>query len=214
MDLYRKIHDISIILGKESAVWPGDTPYSRESEIVAEKGDTWQIASLQMSSHSGTHIDLPKHLFHDRKALHEYPASSFILPAHVVESFDAVSVKPDILTGVPVQPGDAVLFKTENSRIGLVSGGEFTRRYVYIEQETALLCTGKKAALLGTDYMSVDKGDVDENPVHTLLMENDILILENINLEAVAPGKYTLVCLPLRLYDGEASPVRAVLLEE
>jgi arylformamidase len=39
-----------------------------------------------------------------------------------------------------------------------------------------------------------------------------VLILEGLNLASVRPGRYTLVCLPLRLKGAEASPVRAVLL--
>ena len=50
-------------------------------------------------------------------------------------------------------------------------------------------------------------------PVHRKLLGNNILILEGIDLLNVPSGKFTLLCLPLKIKGGEASPVRAVLLE-
>jgi arylformamidase len=64
---------------------------------------------------------------------------------------------------------------------------------------------------VGVDYISVDKYGDDSLPVHRILLENDILILEGIDLAAVPCGRYTLLCLPLSLKDAEASPVRAAL---
>jgi len=213
MITYDAIYDITITLGAENSAWPDDTPYSRIEETVFAKGDNWKVAALSMSSHSGTHIDLPLHLFPGKKPLDRYPVESFILPAYVIEVTDAESVKPDVLNSAGIAPGSAVLFKTENSRSGLVSSGEFTLNYVYVTAETAQMCVDKKVRLVGLDYMSVDKGGIDENPVHTVLLGNDIIILENVNLTDVPAGAYTLFCLPLKLYNGEAAPVRAALLK-
>ena len=44
-----------------------------------------------------------------------------------------------------------------------------------------------------------------------IVLGNNMLILEGINLKDVPEGRYTLFCLPLKIKGGEASPVRAVL---
>lgn len=48
--------------------------------------------------------------------------------------------------------------------------------------------------------------------VHKILLGNDIYILESLDLTGVKKGTYELACLPLKITDSEAAPVRAVLL--
>jgi len=43
------------------------------------------------------------------------------------------------------------------------------------------------------------------------LIPANIIILENIDLRAAAPGVYELIALPLKLAGAEGSPLRAVL---
>ena len=64
---------------------------------------------------------------------------------------------------------------------------------------------------MGIDYLSVDRYEDESLPVHNILLKNDVLVLEGIDLGAVPPGRYWLICLPLRIDDAEAAPVRAVL---
>ncbi len=48
-------------------------------------------------------------------------------------------------------------------------------------------------------------------PAHHAFARHRTRILENLNLQRVPDGEYELVALPLRIVDGDASPVRAVL---
>jgi arylformamidase len=43
------------------------------------------------------------------------------------------------------------------------------------------------------------------------LLEAGIWIIEGLNLAAVEPGDYELVCLPLKIAGGDGAPARAVL---
>lgn len=67
----------------------------------------------------------------------------------------------------------------------------------------------KGAELVGTSEMSIDRGDCDE--AHLALLGAGIPVVENLLLEGVEHGRYTLVCLPLRIVGGDGSPVRAIL---
>ena len=44
-----------------------------------------------------------------------------------------------------------------------------------------------------------------------MLRRRDLLVLENLVLDAVPEGDYELIALPLKLTTADASPVRAVL---
>jgi len=71
------------------------------------------------------------------------------------------------------------------------------------------------------DWSSVVSGKVSSQTfdsktlaAHRALAEGGVAILENLVLDDVEPGRYTLVALPLRLVEADSSPVRAVLLED
>ncbi len=60
---------------------------------------------------------------------------------------------------------------------------------------------------------SVDHRTSQDLPIHHALDAAGIVILENLDLRAVAPGVYELIALPLKIRGGDGSPVRAVLRE-
>jgi arylformamidase len=66
--------------------------------------------------------------------------------------------------------------------------------------------------LIGTDQSSIAPPDA-EYAVHAALLRKGVVILENVDVSRVPDGNYTLLAIPLKLQDAEASPVRALLLK-
>jgi arylformamidase len=208
----KEIYDISILIGKEDSCYPGDPPYSREEIYSIQKGAAYNLSTLTLSAHTGTHIDAPAHFLEGAKTIDRYTAGYFIISAHVVEVNDKESIKPNSLNSLEINRDEALLFKTFNSNSGLSSSGSFSEKYVYMSEAAASLCINLKVRLVGIDYLSIDRYSDDTAPVHRMLLRNDVLILEGIDLKSVPPGRYMLFCPPLKLMGGEASPVRALLL--
>ena len=50
-------------------------------------------------------------------------------------------------------------------------------------------------------------------PVHRAFLDRDVILLEGIDLSDVAPGRYELICLPIKIADSDGAPCRAVLRE-
>ena len=46
---------------------------------------------------------------------------------------------------------------------------------------------------------------------HRLLLSAGVVILEGLDLAGVEPGEYELICLPLKVAEGDGAPVRAIL---
>jgi arylformamidase len=88
----------------------------------------------------------------------------------------------------------------------------FSERFVFLSGEAAAFCVRKGVGLVGLDYISIERYGDRSFPAHRQLMQSGALILEGIHLGDVSPGRYTLICLPLKIEGSEASPVRAVLL--
>jgi len=206
------IYDISVMLGRESIDYPGDAPYSRKVMCAIRDGAPFELSRLAMSAHSGTHIDFPAHFVLNGKTQDQCDISDFILTAQVVEIEDAEAIRPAELQHLDINPNEALLFKTENSRRGLCKSGGFSDGYVHLSPEAAEFCVDKKVSLIGLDYITIEKHGDDTFPAHRKILGNNISVLEGIDLENVPSGTYTLICLPLKIKGGEASPVRAVLL--
>jgi arylformamidase len=213
MELPKQIYDISVLLGVESINYPMDTPYQREILQTIASGDICDVSRLTMSPHAGAHLDAPSHFIANGRTIDAYQPEEFILPAQVVEIHDPEAVRAAELKLLTVNRGDALLFKTANSRTGINVNGIFSGKFVYIAPDAAEFCVERGISLVGIDYLSVERYGDETFATHKTLLGNDTLVLESINLAAVPPGRYTLLCLPLRISGAEASPVRAILLK-
>jgi arylformamidase len=213
MPSFETLHDISVSLGQVPA-WPGDTPYTRRMRCTLAGGDVSDVSILELSAHAGTHVDSPAHFIAGAKKIDELPVDRFILPACVVECDDETCIRVADLAGADVAAGEALIFKTRNTAAGVCTDGTFHKQYVYLSDEAADWCAQRGVALVGIDAYSVDAPGTEEFPAHHTLMSAGICVLEILDLRAVQPGRYTLLCLPLKLPDCEASPVRAVLARE
>jgi len=209
--LSKELHDISVPI-ESSPLYPGDSPPLRQWTAGLEGGSGYRLSHLSLGSHAGTHIDSPSHILRDGPPLDSYPPGRFITQALVIAVQDCHAIPAGALQNASILKGEAILFKTGNSSRGLMHEPVFRDEYVYLSMPAAKMCITLGAGLVGIDYLSVDRYEDDSLPVHNILLKNDILILEGIDLDAVLPGRYWLICLPLRMKNAEASPVRAVLL--
>ncbi|MCK4594424.1 cyclase family protein [bacterium] len=202
-----RVLDISRPL-EEAVPWPGEGGLERRLTKTHLR-DGWETAELRLGSHLGTHVDAPAHLLPDGKRLGELPLDLFIGPALVIDCGNEQIVNGKLLGAAEINPGDRVLLKTLNS---VRSTDVFFEDFVYPDESAARVLIGRGISLLGVDGPSVD-GFSTEPVAHQLLFSKGIPILEGLDLGGVEAGRYTLVCLPLRIEEAEGAPCRAVLLE-
>ena len=203
------LHDISVILGEQNVTYPGDPAFMRELPSPEAR----EAMRITMCAHSGTHLDSPAHFFPEGRRLDDFAIGEFVLPAQVVEVLDPEAVTLEDLEDVVTSPGEAILFRTGNSHSGRAVSGQFTDRYVYLTAGAAQWCVDRGLRLVGLDYTSVDDPRDAAAPAHHILLGAGLLVLEAINLADVRPGRYTLLCFPLRIKGAEGAPARAVLME-
>ena len=213
MTPFKCLYDITVLLGEESITYPGDPTFSRELVATLKDQGDCEVSRLSMSSHSGTHMDAPSHFIHGGNSIDKYTPADFIFSALVVEIRDRQVIHPEEMKNIRIDPGDALLFKTENSRSGRCKSGSFSEDYVYLSEAAADFCIEKGAGLVGIDYITVDKYKTSTFAIHHKILGSNILILEGIDLSDVPPGRFTLFCPALKIKDGEASPVRAFLVQ-
>ncbi|PYZ94559.1 arylformamidase [Salipaludibacillus keqinensis] len=200
--------DITKTLKEKMDVWPGDSPYTYQSTMSISKGDTVNVGKIEMSSHTGTHLDAPYHYDQKGMTIDEIPLEGVCGECLVVDARDHPIIKEDDILRLDLKGIKKILFKTTAD----IHGHKYEDYPVFSEKAATVL--GEKGVqLIGTDAPSVDPLTSKTLPAHHAFRKGDVLILEGLALHHVDPGTYELIALPLKIQQGDGSPVRAVLKE-
>jgi arylformamidase len=138
------------------------------------------------------------------------PLDATIGRARVIEISDPVAVKLDELHSYGLQRGERILFKTQNSARRW-SSEDFMEDFVYVSQGAARYLADRGIRTVGVDYLSVGGFRKDGEETHQALLEAGIWVIEGLDLSEVEPGKYELVCLPIKIEQSDGAPARAIL---
>ena len=202
--------DVSIPLHNGMVNWPGDAPFHRLETLKIANGDPCNLSQFCSSAHIGTHMDAPRHFLAHGHGIESMPLDATIGPARIIAIHDPDLIRVKELEPHRLAPGDRVLFKTRNSE-HLWKTNDFQEQFVHIPQDTADYLATLKVRTVGVDYLSVGGYETDSAETHQALLGAGIWLIEGLNLANVEPGKYELVCLPLKLVGSDGAPARAVL---
>jgi len=203
-----RIYDITMPLSAELPVYPGDFPVVIAPWTRIADGDAANVSRLTLCTHSGTHLDPPRHFSDSGLSVDDIPLGLLIGKALVVEILGAPVVGRRELERLPVKGAERLLIKTGNSE--LWKKIEFCHDFAALSVDGARYLLEAGVKLVGIDYLSIESCEGD-GEVHRMLLDNGVLILEGVNLAEVGPGEYELICLPLKIQGGDGAPVRALL---
>lgn len=201
--------DISLTIKLGMAHWPGDPAVCVKRMKNMDKGDKDNVSLISMGSHTGTHMDAPRHFFARGKGLDKMPLSVVIGPARVLAITNARCITADELKRHRIKSGERILFKTRNSSFWKTD--VFQKEFVYVTQEAAEYLSDAGVAVVGVDYLSVGGYRKDGAKTHKTILGGGIWIIEGLNLSGVKPGNYDLICLPLKILDSDGAPARAII---
>jgi arylformamidase len=208
----KKFLDITLELGPSTVTFPGDPPVQIFHPCQLSKGDPCNLSVLTLSSHAGTHVDPPRHFYEHGLGVDQLPLEHFIGPARVLEIPDKQVITPEELLPFDIKKNEIILLKTRNSL--LIKQPVFSRDFAYLSPEAGQYLAEIGILTLGFDYFSCEAYSSQEYEVHHALLGEGIVIIEGLVLTDVPPGSYTLVALPLKIKEGNGSPVRAILIAD
>ena len=207
-----RIYDITVPISNELPVYPGDPEIKITRVMSLEAGDIARVSHLSFSTHTGTHIDPPYHFIPDGMPLDQASLDIFIGPARVIDVGDVASIDAAMLSTFDLDGAERVIFKTRNSRFWRETN-EFQKDFVYLETAAAESLVARGVKLVGIDYLSIEKFNFDQPTTHWALLGAGVFIVEGLDLTGVPAGDYELICLPLKIKDGDGGPARVVLRE-
>jgi arylformamidase len=192
------IIDISLPIGPGTPVWPGDPPVLVEPVARIENGDPAAVSRLALGTHTGTHVDPPAHFLPGAATVDDLPLEVLVGPA-VVADCPAGPIDGAALGSMALPEGSTRLLLKTGRDSGALTG------------DGARWLVERGVRLVGADTLSIEP-ETDDYPVHRVLLGAGVVIVEGLNLAAVAAGSYHFVCLPLPITGGDGAPARAVLI--
>jgi len=212
----RRVYDITLTIAPELTRYGGDNPPKVKHTVMQREHFTAQVTDIEMRVHTGTHVDAPVHFVPGGGDVASLPLSALIGRSVVLEVPDEVEAitaefldeRADKLAG-----HSRLLFKTKCSQWWDDPAHEFRKDYVYLDASGAEWLVAHGFALVAMDYLSVDSWEDAELPAHVILLGAGVVAVEAVNLRAVPPGEYELICLPLKIAGSDGAPCRAVLRE-
>lgn len=195
------IYEVTQPLYPGMTVYPGD-PEVNFNRVLGIDSDGVELHSVTLGTHTGTHIDAPRHVFKEGKTVDRIDPAVLLgsVRLYGIEGIGKIG-GADISS---LKPGKRVIIKTGFN----INNGGMTD-YPHILPDAARFLASCRISLLGIDTPSVDPPGSDE--CHRILLGAGIVIVENLKLDGVPPGKYELLCLPLPLVGLDGSPARVLL---
>jgi len=184
---------------------------SREDSKGTYADDTtFQIGKIEMVGNTGTYIDCPFHRYEDGKDLAQMPLERFVdLPAVLIEA--------------PYQSGlaiDATFFQQTNVRHKAVlihtgwsqhwNTDLYYENHPFLTKDAAQYLFEQQALLVGIDSHNIDDTRSNARPVHSILLKNEILIVEHLTqLHQLKDQPFTFSAVPPKIEGMGTFPVRA-----
>ena len=107
--------DISTIISPDTVTWDNESPPRIQWHRSISGGDYVNISSININTHSGTHVDAPYHFLEAGKKIHQLNLSIFMGEALVVEILEK-TITASILESSGIPRTDRILLKTGSSR--------------------------------------------------------------------------------------------------
>src|SRR3954451_1287600 len=205
-----RLVDVSVLLSPDLATYPGGPPFELSPIKRVAEGGSSNVSRLALGTHTGTHVDAPRHFFDDKPGVDRLPLELLIGRTRVIDLPHRGGITEPHLAAAGLREDLRVLLRTPNSALWNSSEG-FHTDYTYISEDGAKFLVDQGVKVVGVDYLSVEQFKKAGAPAHHVLLGNGVIIIEGLNLSDAEPGPYEMYCLPLKLANGDGAPARVVL---
>lgn len=175
----------------------------------------YNITQMSMSTHQGTHLDVPFHFYDDGKTVDQMPLDRFYGSASLVDLAPGgclapkTPITPEMLAphAAKFQPGAKVIYRTGWDRT--FGTPECFTDFPTLTLDAAQWIARQRIGLLGMDTLTPS---ADWKQVHLALLAKDveIVVVEGLTNLDKLPERFTLAAFPLNIQGRDGSPIRAV----
>ncbi len=211
-----KIVDLSHKLRNGMPVYPGSEEIFNIKDLNIYEECGVNVLVLSISGHIGTHLDSPRHLFHEGKDLTELDISLFYGSGIVIDCSSYIENNVISLRALAnISNLNSYKFVLLHTNWCQKWGkDEYFENFPVISKELAGFISESDLNGIGVDVCSVD--EVDSDLVnHRVILGSQKIIIENLtNLNQIIGEEFIFSCFPLKIKGGDGSPIRATAIIE
>lgn len=206
--------DLSHTITESIPVYPGTECPSFINACTIDR-DGFAEKKMTFYTHTGTHLDAPAHILPGAGTVDKLPIGHFYGRAVLV---DCTGIRDRDIGPEDLEPYrqavEASRFVILHTGWSKLWGNEtYFDGFPVLSDEAARWLCGFNLKGLGIDAMSVDRVGSAGFPVHRLLLDRGLVIIENLtNLDQLTGRQFTFCCFPLKIAGADGSPVRAAAL--
>jgi len=213
--LFEKAVDLTHPLRNGMPVYPGDPSPSFKKYSTLQKNGV-NLTKITMGSHTGTHLDAPRHFIRNGIGIDKIPPDRLIGEAYVADlsrkpigrGITSNDLRPKF-EGKIARDDIAIVYTGCSNHWGEES---INRRYTYLAEDAANYLVSKRVRAVGIDFLSVEKFNAPKPVVHKTLLGKGIFIIESLSSEVrqFLGKRVLMICMPIKLQDGDGAPSRVV----
>jgi kynurenine formamidase len=175
-------------------------------------GVQFQIGKIEMVANTGTYLDSPFHRYEDGKDLSELDLQKLAnLPAIKIGAQHKQAIDISCFPREENLAGRAILVETGWSKHW--NTPHYFEGHPFLTEEAAQFLADSGAALVGIDSHNIDNVQDLRRPVHSILLKQEIPIVEHMtNLAALPHGDFAFFAVPVKVKGFGTFPVRAFAL--
>jgi arylformamidase len=197
-------------------------PFVEITQLGRHGLENRETRKLVLGTHTGTHIDAPRHFIPDGATVDRIPLEQLVGTASVLDltAFGAgeeVGVD-DLARVLGDRPAERVLMRFDwDRKLGTMA---YYNDSPFLSEEAAQWLVDRGCRLLGMDTAMPDnpkngRNGPKDSPNHKILLGNGVVLLEYmVNLSALDKDVVQLVVAPIKVRDGDGAPVRAFAILE
>jgi arylformamidase len=214
-----KIIDLTYDLEKNMITYnaPWHPPFSIEQLARIDK-EGRETRKVTFGTHTGTHIDAPRHFIENGGTVEKIPIDKLIGPVKIVDFSHLKEEEPVTLDMIKsIEITKKIIFKFGWGK----KWGDmrFYDKYPFFSKEAAQYLVSKGVELVGHDTPSPDasyRTSTDDSPVHKIFLQNNVILVEYIaNMDRISDyDGWNIVVSPLRLKGADGSPARVFIYKE
>ncbi len=213
-----KTTDLTHLIENNMPVYPGTEQPSIENIYTHATHGFWEH-KLTLFSHIGTHVDAPAHMINGAATLDKMDISQFCGNALVIDcthkSNNDRYICIDDLAEFEEQISSHDFLLLNTGWYKMWESNQYFTAYPTLTPEAASWLTTFDLKGVGIDTISIDQPETRDYPVHNILLETGIILIENLNnLDNIPSTQSLFSCMPLKFVDADGSPVRAFAMHD
>jgi kynurenine formamidase len=208
-----KIIDLSHTLQNNMPVFPGMTQPQFTEKFTVEK-DGYKETEIKMLSHTGTHIDCPAHMLNssittDTVDLSSFYGSAFVADFSHKNNAEQITIEDiSIYEKQLIEKNIILIYTNWDKQWGFPS---YLESFPYLSTQAVEFIVKCGIRAIGLDVISLDAIDSVDYENHHIALSNNLVIIENLcHVDLLINQNFIFSAFPLKIIDGDGSPVRAV----